>query len=126
MSLTMGTRIAGQGSKWLRRSTRMSLYVRDGWCCVYCGAASDDGAALTIDHVRPCELGGDNDPSNLVTACLSCNSAKRDLPMRAWFARLRDQGVDTSQIALRIRRQMARKLDRSEGRRLAALRGGRS
>lgn len=117
-------RIRGQGSKWCRPSTRLAIYHRDGFCCAYCGATAEEGAQLTLDHVLACELGGTNDASNLVTACLSCNSGKRDLTMRAWLAVLRDRGIDTSTMAARIRRQTARALDRAEGRRLEALRRG--
>lgn len=116
----MAGRKAGQGSKWCRPSTRLAIYHRDGFCCAYCGARAEDGTTLTLDHVLACELGGDNAPSNLVTACLSCNSAKQDRTTREWFAYLRDQGVDTSEIAARVRRLVRRALDRAEGRRLVA------
>lgn len=121
-----GRRKDGQGRTTGRvrhTATRMAVYHRDGFACVYCAAAADDGVTLTLDHVLAHELGGTNDPTNLLTACLSCNSAKRHLTMRAWFRLLRDRGVDTSGVAARVRRQVARKLDRAEGRRLAALRG---
>lgn len=100
----MASRKAGQGSKWIRPNKRLAIYLRDGLCCAYCGSTVEDGATLTLDHVLACELGGDNHESNLVTACLSCNSAKRDLPLRAWYTHLRDEGVDTSSIGRRIRR----------------------
>jgi hypothetical protein len=116
----MAGRKAGQGSKWCRPSTRQAIYHRDGFCCAYCGAAAEDGVVLTLDHIQPCELGGDNRPTNLITACLSCNSAKQDKPTREWFAYLRDQGVDTSTIGARIRRLVRRQLNRAEGRRLVA------
>lgn len=115
-------RARNQGSKWIRRSTRLAIYHRDGFCCLYCGATAETGAQLTLDHVLACELGGSNEATNLVTACLSCNSAKQHRTMREWFAALRDRGVDTSAISARVRRQTARKIDRAEGRRLAALR----
>jgi 5-methylcytosine-specific restriction endonuclease McrA len=111
-------RTRNQGSKWIRRSTRLAIYHRDGWCCAYCGAPAEDGAVLTLDHVLACELGGSNESSNLVTACLSCNSAKRDATTKAWFATLRDRGIDTAVIGARIRRLVARPIDRAEGRRL--------
>jgi 5-methylcytosine-specific restriction endonuclease McrA len=119
-------RTRNQGMNWIRLTTRLAIYSRDGFACAYCaeGAESGVGRGLTLDHVVPCELGGSNQPSNLVTACLSCNSAKQDVTTRAWFARLRDRGVDTGVIGARIRRQTARKIDRAEGRRLAALRRG--
>jgi 5-methylcytosine-specific restriction endonuclease McrA len=112
----------GQGSKWCRPSTRLALYARDGFCCVYCGASADEGAQLTLDHVLACELGGSNDAANLVTACLSCNSAKRDRTMREWYAALRDTGVDTNAIGARVRRQTKKNIDRKLGRELLAAR----
>jgi 5-methylcytosine-specific restriction endonuclease McrA len=116
-------RKAGQGSKWLRPSTRMALYLRDGFCCAYCGRGSEDGAKLTADHVLAVDLGGTNAPTNLVTACLRCNSAKRNLSTRAWFARLTATGLDTTKIGRRVRRLCAKPLDRAAGRALAKARG---
>ncbi len=118
----MAGRIKGQGSNWIAKNTRMAIYHRDGFCCAYCGIGAEQGAKLTLDHVLACELGGTNAVTNLVTACLSCNSAKQDLSMRDWLATLRTSGVNTDGMALRIRRATARKLDRAEGRRLEALR----
>lgn len=109
----MAGRIKGQGSKWCRPSTRIAIYLRDGFACAYCGQSAEDGAKLTLDHVVACELGGDNAPTNLVTACLSCNSSKRDMTTREWFARLRDDGVDTGKLGPKIRRQTSKKLDRA-------------
>lgn len=104
-------RTRNQGSKWIRPAKRLAIYLRDGCACAYCGATLEDGAVLTLDHVLACELGGSNDESNLVTCCLSCNSSKRDLPMRAWFATLRDRGVSTDDISRRIRRLTRRDLE---------------
>ena len=119
-------RKSGQGSKWCRPSTRLAIYHRDGFCCAYCGAAAEDGVvALTLDHILPCELGGDNSTTNLVTACLSCNSAKQAKTTRQWFTRLRDRGIDTDKIGARIRRLGQKPLDRAEGRRLEAERRAR-
>jgi 5-methylcytosine-specific restriction endonuclease McrA len=105
-----------QGSKWCRPSTRAAIYHRDGFACVYCERV---GGRLTLDHVLAVDLGGTHAPANLVTACLSCNSAKQGLTIRAWFARLRARGVDTSKIGRRVRRLTRKELDRAEGRRLA-------
>ncbi len=99
------------GSKWIRRAKRLAIYARDDFTCVYCG---DDGLEvgfdLTLDHVVPREFGGGNKAANLVTACRSCNSSKKDLTTRRFFVLLRDRGVDTSRIARRIRRQTRRML----------------
>ena len=119
-------RKAGQGSKWCRPSTRLALYHRDGFACVYCGVRADRSSAkLTLDHVTPCELGGTNAPGNLVTACLSCNSAKGAKTARAWLAYLRAKGIDTDGMARRVRAHCARPLDRAAaGRALLQNRGG--
>lgn len=121
-SRTAGRRIKGQGSKWCRRSTRLAIYSRDGFACVYCRKGIDDGMVLTLDHVLACEVGGTNAPENLVTACVHCNSAKQHRTMREWLAALRRRGVNTDGMAQRIRRQTAKVIDREEGRRLAAAR----
>jgi len=116
-SMSKRARNPEQGMNWIRLSTRMAIYHRDGFCCVYCGHAAEMGHGLTLDHLLACELGGSNAPTNLVTCCRSCNSAKGALTQRTWLARLADPS-----LARRVRRQAQRKLDRAEGRRLAAMR----
>lgn len=61
--------------------TRRNVYRRDGFRCVYCGAKPPQ-AKLTIDHVVPRARGGANTWENCVTACVSCNSGKADLPLK--------------------------------------------
>jgi len=62
-------------SKW--RRTRKRIFSRDGMVCAYCG--TDCSENPTIDHVRPVSKGGEiYDESNLVVACVSCNSSKKD------------------------------------------------
>lgn len=53
---------------------RRAVYGRDGHACLNCGS----GDRLTIDHIVPRSLGGDDDLANYQTLCLSCNSRKRD------------------------------------------------
>lgn len=102
-------RIAGQGSNWIRRSTRLALYLRDGNRCTYCGCKVRPGRgtkgawAAHLDHVVPCELGGTSRPDNLVTACRHCNDAKRELSLRAFLADLAARGVDVAAVAARVR-----------------------
>ena len=98
------------GSKWIRREKRRAIYARDDFRCIYCGAGVEDGATLTLDHVTPRVLGGGNEASNLVTACLHCNSARRDLPVRAFAATLADEGVDPAGVARRVRNATRRNL----------------
>lgn len=44
-------------------------------CCVYCGQPSQ---RLTMDHIMPLSLGGLHTVHNIVPACRSCNSRKKD------------------------------------------------
>lgn len=111
-----------QGMNWIRQDKRLSIYSRDGFCCVYCGATSEDGNSLSLDHVLAHELGGTNHETNLVTCCGTCNSAKAHRTLRCWLSYLREKGINTAGLANRIRRQTAKKLNRDEGKRLLALR----
>ncbi len=54
-----------------------------GYKCVYCGGM----AKLTQDHLIPVSKGGGLTKDNIVPACLSCNSKKRDkiIPFRLWY-----------------------------------------
>ncbi len=58
-----------------RKISRRALFARDGWRCVYCGAA---GGRLTLDHVVPRSRGGLSVWENVVTACAPCNHRKGD------------------------------------------------
>lgn len=49
--------------------------------CEYCGERS---LPLEVDHVRPRTRGGTDDRSNLVAACISCNSQKRAMLVHEW------------------------------------------
>lgn len=54
---------------------RYEVLRRDNHQCRYCGASAPD-VELTVDHVVPVALGGDDKPSNLVAACVECNGGK--------------------------------------------------
>lgn len=116
-----------QGMNWIRLSTRLAIYHRDGFCCVYCGAGGEEhGVGLTLDHLVAVELGGSNSPSNLVTCCGRCNSAKKDRTIRGWMKYLRARGIEATRVARRIRALVRRPLDRTEGRRLERVRKSRA
>jgi len=57
-------------------------------CCAYCGAKK----SMTQDHVRAVKNGGHDRIENIVPACKSCNSRKRDLEIPVAFKMF---GVDT-------------------------------
>lgn len=59
------------------KGSRTSIYQRDKFTCQYC-AKKFGVKDLTLDHVFPKSKGGENDPTNLVTACKVCNNRKAD------------------------------------------------
>lgn len=66
--------------KAISARTRFEIFKRDSFKCQYCGKSSP-GVVLHIDHIKPVADGGDNDLTNLVTACQSCNLGKSDIPL---------------------------------------------
>lgn len=57
---------------------RFDVFMRDGFCCRYCGRSAEDGAILHADHVVARSKGGPTTLENLVTACFECNIGKSD------------------------------------------------
>lgn len=91
---------------------RYEILRRDNHMCRYCGVTAAE-VKLTVDHVVPKALGGNDDPSNLAAACQPCNAGKAatnpDAPLVA----------DVKQDALRWGRAMklaaeARQANRAE------------
>lgn len=70
--------------KPVSKRLRYEVLRRDNHTCRYCGASAPD-VQLTVDHVLPVALGGDNSPGNLVASCRDCNAGKTssapDAPM---------------------------------------------
>lgn len=59
----------------ISKKLRFEIFKRDAFKCQYCGQVAPD-VVLHIDHIKPVADGGDNDISNLITACVDCNSGK--------------------------------------------------
>lgn len=78
---------------------RYEILRRDNHSCRYCGATADE-TPLQIDHVTPTTLGGTDDPSNLVAACVECNAGKSSASPDASLV------DDVAADALRWRRAM--------------------
>jgi DNA-directed RNA polymerase subunit RPC12/RpoP len=98
-----------RGSSWLRPTTRLAIYLRDGCQCAYCGAGIEDTyttakgktkrVQLSADHILPVATAraagitiDEQDPTNLITACRSCNSRRQDKPVTEWCQILEAQG----------------------------------
>lgn len=56
----------------ISRVLRAVIMQRDAYRCRRCGAEDN----LSIDHITPWSLGGDNSQDNLQVLCRSCNSRK--------------------------------------------------
>lgn len=67
----LGARGAHSLAEWVARVDLFS------WRCFHCGTVLDR-KSLTKDHLVPLSRGGSENAENLVPACKSCNSAKRD------------------------------------------------
>lgn len=117
-----------QGMNWIRQTTRLAIYLRDGMACAYCGASIESGAIFTLDHVRPHSHGGGNEATNLVTCCKRCNSARGNRGLRAWtraVAEYINHGATAGEIESHVRNCTRRdmKAARREANELIARRG---
>jgi len=114
------------GMNWIRQEKRLAIYLRDGLSCTYCGASVEDGAQMTLDHVKPDSKGGSNDATNLVTCCSRCNSARGNRSI-ASFARsvagYLDHGITASDITKHIHNCQRRTLPLDAAKALIARRG---
>lgn len=76
------TRDRQRAHRW--RIKRTAIFERDGWTCQICHEPVDGSLcyphhhAATIDHIVPVSRGGTDDPANLQTAHMVCNSSKGD------------------------------------------------
>lgn len=68
-------------------SAREAIYAADGHACICCGATGDR-VVLTLDHVVAHNAGGSDEPENLITMCLGCNSRRRDLTVEQFASHL--------------------------------------
>jgi 5-methylcytosine-specific restriction endonuclease McrA len=102
-------KVQWQGMNWIKPAKRQAIYDRDGHKCIYCCGNGDD-SKLTLDHLKAVELGGTNRASNLVTACLTCNSAKGKKSLKGFLGWLADKGINVDEVKARIRRHTARQL----------------
>jgi 5-methylcytosine-specific restriction endonuclease McrA len=76
------------GNGWSAKE-EMQLKKDYFFCCAYCGKKSK----LTMDHIVSIKRGGEHNISNIVPACKSCNSSKRDTPLLIWLYKRRQQNA---------------------------------
>ena len=51
------------------------------YASAYCGSQED----LTLDHIKPRSLGGEDTSVNVLCACHSCNQSKGHTEWREWY-----------------------------------------
>ena len=77
--------------------TRFNLFLRDEFCCQYCGAKGE----LTFDHLIPRSAGGLTSWTNVVAACAPCNLRKGSKSLKQSGFRLRKSPYQPSAEELR-------------------------
>lgn len=93
-------------SQLCRPVTRVRIYARDSWACVWCGKRGK----LTLDHYIPRSKGGSNKATNLVTSCPRCNYRRKNIPALTWAAELAGLFETTAEIMARAESALARPL----------------
>ncbi len=66
------------GSKWITKTRRLAVYMRDGFACQRCNRdlRKASPAEVQLDHLIPRSKGGSDHECNLVMICRSCNSSR--------------------------------------------------
>jgi hypothetical protein len=105
------------GMRWIRNTTRLCIYLRDGFRCVYCDVMPE---RPQLDHVLPTDSGGQNDPDNLVTCCNACNNRKGNRSLDAWALSLGTQ--EGRRVRQRVAAATFQQIDRAAGRALERVR----
>lgn len=117
-----------QGMNWLKPEKRLAIYLRDGLACAYCGQGLEEGVRLTLDHLTPHSATDkpDNSASNLVTACVSCNSSRGNRELKSFckaVAGYLNHGIAGRDILEHIRVTTRRELDVAGAKAMIARRG---
>lgn len=115
-----------QGQNWITPAKRLAIYQRDNFGCCYCGRGVEvPGLVLTLEHIVPYSKGGALlDPTNLVTACRNCNSARGNKALQTFVKANAEQwGRSMDCILSYIRRHRAMPIDTKASKALIDERG---
>ena len=64
-----------------KRLWRENIKANWNYECAYCGSDED----ITLDHVKPRSLGGQDTSSNIICACHECNQSKGREDWKEWY-----------------------------------------
>jgi 5-methylcytosine-specific restriction endonuclease McrA len=88
--------------------TKRNVLVRDAHRCQYCGRRQP-ASRLTVDHVVPRSRGGRSSWTNIVAACIECNTRKGGkLPWEVGMKLVRPPGVPRKNPAILDKARMTR------------------
>ena len=116
-----------QGMNWIRKEKRLAIYLRDGLACVYCESSVEECERLTLDHLKPYSKNGNNQPRNLVTCCLKCNSIRGNRPWKSFcqdVATYLNAGIKPAAIITSIQATIKKSINVEEARAIIKRRGG--
>lgn len=91
--------------------------MRDGLSCIWDGAGIEEGAILSLDHLKCHSHGGTNESTNLVTSCTRCNSSRGNRGVREFakaMAIYLDHDIRWQDIERRVRNQARKALNMAE------------
>jgi len=71
-------------SSQAKKLWRKAIKEANNYECIYCGEKHYEHD-LTIDHVHPRTMGGNDITSNCVPACRTCNQSKGSTNWLTWF-----------------------------------------
>ena len=71
-------------SSQAKKLWRKAIKEANNYECIYCGEKHYEHD-LTIDHVHPRTMGGNDITSNCVPACRTCNQSKGSQNWLTWF-----------------------------------------
>jgi len=94
-----------------RRKKLKTIYVANSGECFYCGRKfiTPHDPELTIDHIIPKSLGGEDDDGNLVPCCSKCNQEKNSYLPSEWIIRIEFK-IAQVQKNIKIRKKMVKSL----------------
>lgn len=112
---------------YIHTAKRHAVYLRNAHTCQCCGYhdATKTGENLSIEHITARSRGGEvqgrlDEPShNLSTLCLDCNTLKNDNTPKEFNRLLAAKGATHGFDVQKLRAGSKRKLDLTEGKRLA-------
>lgn len=111
------------GSNWIRKEKRLAIYLRDNMSCIYCRKCAEDGAELSLDHLKCRSNGGSNEADNLVCCCGACNRTRRDTPLKEWAKIVAEMvGESPEAVLIRVKKATKKRLPMTAARKMMKMR----